>query len=291
MRNLFLFILILLHITAAQASYTSSNPYMYAAPGGGSPSPLGGAVSSTVFDLDATVSASYGGSGQTWANYEDTPADSSSQTAYDVYLGATSSVTTDDPTFNGSAGDAGAYFSSDGGDEFRLVGSVTTYLQSLHKQGTGEQDWWIAFAFRYTDNGAAQYLFGTTTGSRPYIDIGISNTDKVRITQWPASGNVAVSTTGGLTGGTDYLVLITHDSVGNNTKFYLSSLTEESISQNFTANTTNATTMSVLRVVGTGTAPSGTRLYGVSGGNAYIGDTEFQAICDEYELRHARTYC
>lgn len=276
---------------------TYGNSYMYTAPGGGSPAPMGDSVASTVFDLDATVATSYGGSGQTWSNYEGTPADSSGQTAYDMYLGATSSATTDDPAFTGTAGSASAYFlidNADGSnDEFSLKGSVTSFIQAMHKQGTGETNWWLAFTFRYKDDGALQYLFGTTSGgSRPYLEISISNTDKINVRQWPASGSVLITSTGGLTDGNDYLVVVTRDSAADDTLIYISSATEESFLTNtWTTNTTNGTDMIFSRIPGSGYGAVGTRWYGVSGGNAFIGDTEFNAICDEYELRHARTYC
>jgi hypothetical protein len=70
-----------------------SRPRPESVGGGGARSynALGSLVSSCVFDLDATIAASYSGSGQTWSNLETTPADSEAQTAYDFYLGADSS--------------------------------------------------------------------------------------------------------------------------------------------------------------------------------------------------------
>lgn len=82
---------------------------------------LDGVLDSVCCDLDATVAASYPGTGQTWANLIAAPADGSAQTAYDFWLG-TGSNTTSDPSFIGVAGDIGACFLVDAsGEGFRTV--------------------------------------------------------------------------------------------------------------------------------------------------------------------------
>lgn len=91
---------------------------------GAGPGPGGGLqdeIPSTCFHLDATDADSYPGSGQTWANLIASPADGSGQTDFDVWRGGSSSASTDDPTFNGTAGDSAAYWSFDGGDFFRCT--------------------------------------------------------------------------------------------------------------------------------------------------------------------------
>ncbi len=94
------------------------------------------AIPVAVFELDAGLSASYNGTGQTWANIVTAPADGSGQTAYDFYRGATSGSEGSDRTFNGSAGanSANEYFSFDGGDYLTLVGFNTTFIHSMHKE-------------------------------------------------------------------------------------------------------------------------------------------------------------
>jgi len=94
-----------------------------------------------VFYLDAGVSASYSGSGTTWANLITSPADSSAQTDNDFKTGDGSTSSTY-PTFNGPVGSHAAYWSFDGGDNFRLKsGTNTTFMNSLSKNGATFTAW------------------------------------------------------------------------------------------------------------------------------------------------------
>lgn len=92
-------------------------------------------TSNLVFALDAADSASYSGSGQTWANLHASPADGSGQTAYDFYRGTGSGSESADASFVGTAGADPAYFSFDGDDLLSLAGSMTTFLQQMHHSG------------------------------------------------------------------------------------------------------------------------------------------------------------
>ena len=94
--------------------------------------PISSAFPSAVFDLDATSSASYSG-GQVWKNLISSPADGSSQTAYDFNRGGSSSSSTDDPTFVGTPGTKQAYWLLDGGDYFTLANSVSNATLSKYK--------------------------------------------------------------------------------------------------------------------------------------------------------------
>ena len=77
--------------------------------GGGVVGSLSDVVDSAVFDIDATQSASYGGTGTTWSNLVASPADGAAQSAYDFQLGDGADSSTY-PTFTGTVGDAAAYF-------------------------------------------------------------------------------------------------------------------------------------------------------------------------------------
>ena len=94
------------------------------------------AIPVAVFELDAGLSASYGGSGETFANIVTAPADGEGQTEYDFYRGVDADAESDSPTFNGSAGanSANEYFSFDGGDYLTLAGLNTAFIHSLHKE-------------------------------------------------------------------------------------------------------------------------------------------------------------
>ena len=84
--------------------------YFESAPEG--PASLQSVIASCCCDLDATVAESYNGLGQTWSNLVVSPADGTSQTDYDFYLGGTSGSDATDPIFTGTPGDSGAYFAS-----------------------------------------------------------------------------------------------------------------------------------------------------------------------------------
>lgn len=118
-------------ILPSSTGITRSQPSATGGGGGGGAS-IQSIVPEAVFDVDATQSASYGGSGQTWANLVPSPHDGSAQADYDMQLGQTSSASSDDPTFTGTAGTSGAYFSFDGGDVISLP-AAPTYLRERHQ--------------------------------------------------------------------------------------------------------------------------------------------------------------
>jgi hypothetical protein len=79
--------------------------------------------------LDAGDAASYT-SGQKWLDR--------SGGGYDFFRGVDGTATTDDPTFNGSAGglSTGEYFAFDGGDWFTYDTTNETWMQNLHKDNS-----------------------------------------------------------------------------------------------------------------------------------------------------------
>lgn len=104
--------------------------------------------------LDAGDSASYSGSGQVWADL--------SGGGFDFNRGATSSPSTDDPTFNGVAGNQSSseYWSGDGGDYLTLGQANPTWVNDIPKNnakyGVGA---WIY----YPNSASIQGVIGTFT--------------------------------------------------------------------------------------------------------------------------------
>jgi hypothetical protein len=148
-----------------------------------------------VFTLYAGKSNSYSGTGQTWANTTSAPADGSSKTDYDFYLGTSSSGSSNDPTFNGTAGNnsSSEYFSFDGADCFTLAGSNTTFINSLHKNNA-------TFTFASlisiptTANG---YIFGDTSATSPGIALYRDTSGDIRFYQMNGSTTQTVATDSG----------------------------------------------------------------------------------------------
>lgn len=123
-------------------------------------------AASCVFDLDATMEASYGGSGTTWSNLVATPADGSAQTAYNFTFGDGANSATY-PTFNGTAGDSAAYFSFDGGDYFTCAETITAFTENVSKT-TGGQPFTAVMCYQVFDSGVDQTILangGNSAGS------------------------------------------------------------------------------------------------------------------------------
>lgn len=132
-------------------------------------------ASGMLFHLDATDALSYPGTGQTFANLIENPADGSSKTAWDFYLGDTGSATSTDPSFlthgggAGTAGDNWSFFQVDGGDRFNIKAN-TDFIKKIHKTSETDLEFSVYMAF-YWPTGITtgiRYLFGnnrTSAGS------------------------------------------------------------------------------------------------------------------------------
>lgn len=108
--------------------------------------------------LDAGDAQSYT-SGQPWLDR--------SGNGYDFNRGATSGSSSDDPTFNGTAGglSSNEYWSLDGGDDFTYDSANETWMEALHKNNAI----FTCIAAVYPgSNSNSQGIFGTTgnTNSR-----------------------------------------------------------------------------------------------------------------------------
>lgn len=251
-------------------------------------------VSSAKFDVDATLSASYDGTSQTWANFI-------SDTSYDFYLGATSGSEASDPTFNGTAGAADAYFSTDGGDFFRLIGANPSLPNGTHKAaGTDSGPHWYAIAFRSPASWSA-------TGG--FIGNGFANSDSGFNLYHSASGEIILryldgdggvnwndATTIMLSTSTDYVIIFSGDMTTTDTvKIWVNTTTATDLTEDArdtTSNETDATDKLEIGAFGTANLPinTGVRIYAVSGGEAQLTNADAALIFAEYESRHNRDY-
>jgi len=121
---------------------------------------------------DAGASASYGGSGQTWTDLDGTQ---------DLWFGADGSATTDDPTFNGSAGGLSnaEYMSGDGGDYFRAK-AQPAFIENVHKNSAQ----WSGFVVLKQTGNVGLAIIGDT-GSTAASAIGfdwVLNSGKQQVT-------------------------------------------------------------------------------------------------------------
>lgn len=250
-------------------------------------------IPSCVFDLDATLVPSYGGAGQTWANLVPAPADGSAKTAYDFYLGRTSSPSTDDPTFTGSAGSPSAYFLSDGSDCFQIPVN-TQFLKNLQKT-TGGTPHTLALAFRAGPVGTSYTLMATNAAST-LVGARVSvNTSGLVQLFYRGDTAAAASPSGALPAlveGTNYLYVATVDPATGAIKQWLNSLTGVSGTVVFNSCTSDAS--GLLTVLsssnGSSPAPNGTRVYAASVFNAVLSDAQISALFSAYNTRHGRAY-
>lgn len=251
-----------------------------------------GVVSSCVFDLDATKTASYPGSGQIWYNMVAAPADGSAQSAYNFTLGNANTSSTDDPTFTGSAGSPSAYFALDGGDFFR-IGSNTPFVEALHKT-TGGTNYWMAIVIRAVDGSTSPMLMatrnGTTTNGIGFI---MTSTERPNLDQGngSASANAGALVSNQITVGTDTVVLFSYSTSGAVRSWVnKTAKTDQTMTYGATSSAAAGRLTIGARPDGTSTLANGTRIMAASMGNAYIGDTEAAKIFALYEARHARDY-
>ena len=262
-----------------------------AASGDGS---LADVIDSVVFDLDATQSASYSGSGTTWANLVTAPADGSAQTAYDFYTGDGATSTTY-PAFNGSAGSSAAYWSFDGGDYFGIKsGANTAFLNSLQKT-TGGTDWWISLAINKTDASWTTAALFATLGAVPNyngISIDTVSTEDFQLNQGNGSSGISPVFSPGVQTSGNYILIISYSTTGN-LRMWLNSGTavlEQAIA--FSTNVVDAQYPARIGSRGDGSLfiNAETRIYSVAGGNEYLDDTKAAAIIAALEARHGRDY-
>jgi hypothetical protein len=261
--------------------------------------PLFNTVSSNLFELDATCASSYGGSGQTWANLNPTPADGSGQTAYDFYRGSTSSATGDDPTFNGSAGDAAAYWSVNGSQFFQIAAGNTNAIKNIGKT-TGGQPVTLVIAMRAPPDfsGGNSPLWGNVASSAGwgFINTILSSGTIYNYNITTSAHNHSLSSTGALLVSTDYLIFITIDYTGGTTSYAVNANSLTSGTLPTATSTTNPD--GVFQIASDGGAGStisrdllnGTRIYGVYVFNAVLSNGNVASIVSLLNTRHARTY-
>lgn len=267
--------------------------------GGGGGSSLQDDVPSTCFVLEASNSSSYSGSGQTWANVITSPADGSAQSAFDVYRGDTSTETTNDPTFTGSAGVAGAYWLYDGGDFFVSTQASDVspgYLSKMQRtdQGNG---FWIAFAIRY-DNALTTRLFGNVNSTSEYgMQFLMTAGGIVRVSRFRNSTTQTtdIAGAGTMVDNTDYLYILSMNSARTNYRFWINSRTASNVAP---AAAWSAVTNDASHRFGLGVNyptnnafnSNTSRLYGMAGGNDYLDDTAAGHIFDYFNASTGITF-
>lgn len=256
-------------------------------------------IASNVFDIDATQSGSYGGSGQIWANITTTPADGASQTDHDYFVGDSGSSDPADPTFTGSAGDSSAYWALDGNDGFKLdaasVAAMPAFYQNLHKS-TGGQAHSIAFTGRFTPTSGGSLALGgtgrlsTTSVGLTYFIPSFGQTDKLGLGWYDGSGGNTLINSAVVADSTDVFIVMTFNPSTGAYKAYVNG--DAVVTGTASAQTSTSNPSEVMEIMQSGfvSIGAGSRLYSCSMFNSVLSDSDVSNLKSFYETRHERVY-
>ncbi len=259
-------------------------------------------VSSTVFELDATLSGSYPGSGQTFASLTVSPADGETQSTYDVLLGGSDTVNASDPIFNGTAGDAAAYFALPAADagNFSNDWAYTEqpdFIRDFHQSNEG-QSGWIGIALQApatweTGNNGLIGTESTTTKHGFNITYNGSAAEQTLIVKLATGSAVTFEFDNtALIPGRDYTIFFnfTHSSGTTTITCWLNDDEGVSVAQSVTDTTDCTGVLTLGNGESANLSSEGTRYYWFAMGNGAIDAADVAAMRAELATRHNRTY-
>lgn len=254
-------------------------------------------LASCVFDMDATIESCYAGTGQTFANICEVPADGSGTSDSNLFLGASVAETTDDPAFTGTAGDSGAYFAMDGGDFFELQLGAATQPDFFKNLARTDQlsGWALAFAIKTPAALGTTYLFDQATANANNVGLTVRFLSGGRVDVFQSKGSSPqasyIGSNGMVTADTDTLIIITHNKSTNSLVAYINGTkTTGTLTFNTCAADPSLDTVFMALNTGSTPAPNGTRVYAVSGFASFFSDEDAAALKAAYDARHGRTY-
>lgn len=255
-------------------------------------------IASACYHLDATDSASYSGSGQTWSNLIASPHDGAAQTDFDMYLGTTSAATATDPTFNGSAGSSSAYFSTDAsGDCFTSISTSTPGHLAKVQRTDQSVGFWMATFYKYRTGTNLRHLSNSNSTTDYGFQILQTTNGDYRFSRYR---NSTVQTTtvlpnSSFSSGTIYGVILSMNAARTNFRIWKNTRTATDVAPaaSWTAVTNDANNKFGFGVnIPTNSAflPANVELYAIAGGDDYLDDTAAGLIFDFFNSKHARTY-
>ncbi len=248
----------------------------------------------SVFDLDATIAASYS-SGQLWKNLITSPADGAAQSAYDFYLGANNSTSTDDPTFTGTAGNPNAYFACDGGDYFTLAGVVSNAptINTMHQRLPHS----LIMCLYHDEASATTQSFFTSGNSSDSTNVCLSykcGSSQFFYRQRLLTGvvNGTRSSVSGSSAG-NKIIIFSYNPATDSVISWLNTSSGTTTSVVFTSTSLTQTgSAPKIGAVGAGldTFINGTKIYSCALLNSTITDSDAAKIIKFYNNRHKRIY-
>lgn len=257
-------------------------------------------LASTVFDLDATIAASYPGTGATWLNLTAAPADGAAAETYNFTCGDGTDAARF-PAFNGAAGDKTAYWSFDGDDCFRIAGAANTPFTNCLHHPAADNQWWAAFTFTTPATiNAHTALFGTHHSNSTvglnffFLDPAVGGFFRLQQRGSSQTGFWTLHSTLNAAS-TDFLAIVSYTGATNTARLWLNGATAVTTAVDFKAGTDNATQPLLLCARGNISNPQFTalpdmRLYSAAMGNEYLDDAKAAPLIAALQARHGRSY-
>lgn len=234
------------------------------------------------FDLDATVNYS---SGTNWANMIASPDDGTAQSGYDF-------TSTGSPTFTGTPGDPGAYFSLGGAAYWQIAsGANTTFLNGLHKSTSGKP-FTAIIAFKSSASPGSVKLWGTAAAAADHGCRGSTNVTPDFFFVQDAGGTQKTFDLAAIAGSTIYLTAMAVDVTGGTLKYANNARSFTTVaSPVYGTDTTNASfPFQIAAVNGATPLASGSLVYGFYMFNKVLSDADLSKVVDVLNSRHARLY-
>jgi hypothetical protein len=189
-----------------------------------------------------------------------------------------------DLTVNGSPTFGSGKFTMDGTDDYFSLSSNPTDVAEMHE--TSGKNHWFAIMMKYQTNGAVNKgIFTTASGTS---NIGLSlyfrGAETLRADQ---RGSASVTATSTATGTDETVICVgfSHDSTGNNSRFWIGSTTGATVAHNYSDTTTDATAVfQIGRRPGTDYMLSGTEVYAAALGiDEYADNTMMATVFAQME--------
>lgn len=245
-----------------------------------------------VFELDAGLSTSYDGSSQAWKNIVTSPADGQSQSYYDFILGANNSSASDDPVFNGSAGNdsANEYFSANTTSQYFFSNISSTFIDNLHRDDT-VYTW---YGFIQTPNSFSNSWSWFCTNRNSPINrglmIGIDTSGKLF---WKARHTSSFSTTLTsssitLSTSTKYFIAVAYTESTGATVFYKHdgvTRTVENLTQQYTAAADGSAFSNATMLVDGASIPSLERVWRTGMFNIALQASQLDTLYNRYKAK------
>lgn len=249
-------------------------------------------LSNEEFHLSAANTSSWDTGDTSWFNLTASPFSGASQSDYDFFLGTDATSETEDPTFTGTPGSAGAYFDFTRADgeymELELGSTSTTFLKNLH-QASNTQDWTLAVAIQSGISSSGQYYTFTNGFGSTSIQYGFQyhyrGNDTGRA-QFKNDSDTETATTSNTVAENDDAVFILSYDVSENT---LTIWMDDQTPEDFTVDPTNSDDPVLTPTIGgmgDGNNTFEGRIYGVKMYGEYMDDDKANQIIHDFEVEH-----